>query len=533
MSPFGFTPASDENSDENSAKNSAENSSKNSEANSENLENESSNKSGKKSDGEPNNSADFAALVEAFQDQVRDHFTKLGMSAPFGFSNLFNSTNFPESGFPNSGFPNSGFPNSGFPDSSFPNANSANSGSSTSRILPESVIRDVAKKFVAAAGSVPISLKDKSEVESATALAEHWLDSATQFPARTTQHHLVSRIDWVDTTLAGWSGIVEPLAQGLATAITEMVGEVGGEGGINLGEFTLGQGQGEDIGSGTGSGSDALGHIPAGAFSAILTSFLGTLLATQLGQSVGALAHTATGVHDIGLPLVSPVVATLIPQNIAQWGDGLELPEAEVQIFHALREGAIARLFDSNPWLVDYIRAAITSYGHGIRIDLAKMQEQAESAINNSDFDINNPESFTLAMKEGFFTPEESPEQKQALEKLETVLALIDGWCEEVISLAADERLPSLPLLLETLRRRRATSAPVQQLFHSIFGLHVSPRMAREASTFWRTIRSERDIATRDQIWSAILPSESDIARPMEFLASTEVPDDLSGITSE
>ncbi len=515
MSPFGFTPASDENPDENSAENSAKKSAENSSENSENIENESSNNSGKKSDGEPNNPADFAALVEAVQDQVRDHFTKLGMSAPFGFSNLFNSTNFPESGFPNSGFP----------DSSFPNANSANSGSSTSRILPESVIRDVAKKFVAAAGSVPISLKDKSELESATALAEHWLDSATQFPARTTQHHLVSRIDWVDTTLAGWSGIVEPLAQGLATAITEMVGEVGGEGGINLGEFTLGQGQ--------GSGSDALAHIPAGAFSAILTSFLGTLLATQLGQSVGALAHTATGVHDIGLPLVSPVVATLIPQNIARWGDGLELPEAEVQIFHALREGAIARLFDSNPWLVDYIRAAITSYGHGIRIDLAKMQEQAESAINNSDFDINNPESFTLAMKEGFFTPEESPEQKQALEKLETVLALIDGWCEEVISLAADERLPSLPLLLETLRRRRATSAPVQQLFHSIFGLHVSPRMAREASTFWRTIRSERDIATRDQIWSAILPSESDIARPMEFLASTEVPDDLSGITSE
>ena len=518
MSPFGFTPASDENPDENSAENSAkksaENSSENSEANSENLENESRNKSGKKSDGEPNNPADFAALVEAFQDQVRDHFTKLGMSAPFGFSNLFNSTNFPESGFPNSGFPN---------------ANSANSGSSTSRILPESVIHDVAKKFVAAAGSVPISPKDKSELESATALAEHWLDSATQFPARTTQHHLVSRIDWVDTTLAGWSGIVEPLAQGLATAITEMVGEVGGDGGINLGEFTLGQGSG----IGSGSGNDALGHIPASAFSAILTSFLGTLLATQLGQSVGALAHTASGVHDIGLPLVSPVVATLIPQNIAQWGEGLELPEAEVQIFHALREGAIARLFDSNPWLVDYIRAAITSYGHGIRIDLAKMQEQAESAINNSDFDINNPESFTLAMKEGFFTPEESPEQKQALEKLETVLALIDGWCEEVISLAADERLPSLPLLLETLRRRRATSAPVQQLFHSIFGLHVSPRMAREASTFWRTIRSQRDIATRDQIWSAILPSESDIARPMEFLASSEVPDDLSGITSE
>ena len=490
MSPFGFTPPDDENSYEKSNENSQP------------IDNEGA----KKPDGEASNPADFAALIAALQDQVRDHFTKLGMSAPIGFSNLFNSETFPGAAISPANFSHFG-----------------NGGSAGARILPESVIRDVAKKFVAAAGSVPVSLKDKSELESAAALAEHWLDSATQFPARTAQPHLVSRIDWVDTTLAGWSGIVEPLAQGLATAISQMASEAGGESGINFGEFSLGQ----------GDGSDALGQIPASAFSAILTSFLGTLLATQLGQSVGALAHTATGVHDIGLPLVSPVVATLIPQNIAQWGEGLELPEAEIQIFHALREGAIARLFDSNPWLVDYIRAAITSYGQGIRIDLAQMQEQAESALNNSDFDINNPESFTLAMKEGFFTPEESPQQKQALEKLETVLALIDGWCEEVISLAAQDRLPSLPLLLETLRRRRATSAPVQQLFHSIFGLHVSPRMAREASTFWRTIRSERDIATRDQIWSAILPTESDIATPLEFLASTEVPDDLSGITSE
>ena len=473
MAPFGFTPPSDGSEDpDRSEKNSDAGSSANSD------------KSGQEQ-------PDFAAMVEAFHNQVRDHFTKLGMSAPFGFSALFNSDAFAPSG--------------------------AKSNTGTSQILPESVIRDVAKKFVAAAGSLPVSLQDTSELESAAALAEHWLDSATSFPARSSHHRLVSRIDWVDTTLAGWSQIVEPLARGLASAISEMVGEAGAQ--SNPFAPT------DESGASAPFGSDA--------FTAILTTFLGSLLATQLGQSVGALAHSATGVHDIGLPLISPVIATEIPQNIAQWGEGLDLPTTEVQIFHALREGAVARLFDNNPWLVDYIRAAITEYGHGIRIDLAKMQEQAESALNNADFDINNPASFTLAMQEGFFTPEESPEQKSALEKLETVLALIDGWSEDVITLACQDRLPSLPLLLETLRRRRATSAPVQQLFHSIFGLHVSPRMAREATTFWRTIRSERDIATRDQIWSAILPTGSEISAPVEFLSSSEIPDDLSGIIPE
>lgn len=129
------------------------------------------------------------------------------------------------------------------------------------------------------------------------------------------------------------------------------------------------------------------------------------------------------------------------------------------------------------------------------------------------------------------FTPEESPEQVAALTKLETALALIDGWADDVTTLAAADRLPSLNALRETLRRRRATSSPAQQLFSSLFGLEVSPRMSREASSFWSQIRALRDLQTRDRIWSGILPTHEELLTPEEYLRSIEVPDDLSGLT--
>ena len=114
--------------------------------------------------------------------------------------------------------------------------------------------------------------------------------------------------------------------------------------------------------------------------------------------------------------------------------------------------------------------------------------------------------------------------------KLETVLALIDGWSEEVVALAAGDRLPNIAALQETLRRRRATSAPTQQLFSSLLGLQVSPRLAREATVFWKQVRELKDVQSRDHIWSGILPTAEDLLNAESFMKSLEIPDDLSGL---
>jgi putative hydrolase len=265
--------------------------------------------------------------------------------------------------------------------------------------------------------------------------------------------------------------------------------------------------------------------------SALLNSFIGSLIATQLGQAIGGLAGKVTGAHDVGLPLVESAYPTLVPQNIKEWATDLDIPMDEVRIFHALREAAVARLFAHNPWLVAYIRTAITDYGKGINIDLDAIQDQAQRAFESGNgFDPSNPESFTIALNDGIFTPQESPAQRAALTKLETVLALIDGWSEEVVALAAGDRLPNIASLQETLRRRRATSAPTQQLFSSMLGLQVSPRLAREATIFWKQVRELKDLESRDRIWSGILPTAQDLLTPESFMKSLEIPDDLSGL---
>jgi len=388
--------------------------------------------------------------------------------------------------------------------------------SATTEALPKNIVRDTAKKFVTAKGSAPIGANDVAKIEEAFAIAELWLNEATFFSQTTaTGNPAMARTDWVDTTLNGWQTSVEPLATGLAAAISELLNNANGEAGQSEAENAM--------------------QIPVGMIATLLRSFIGSLIATQLGQSIGGLAASVTGTHDVGLPLVEPVYPALVPQNIDEWGQDLNIPMDEVRIFHALRESAVARLFAHNPWLISYIRTAISDYGKGIRIDIDAIQRQAQEVFDNAseegkEFDPTNPESFNIALNEGIFTPEETPAQRAALTKLETVLALIDGWSEDVVTLAAGERLPNLVALQETLRRRRATSAPAQQLFATMFGLQVSPKLAREATTFWKAVREVKDLEGRDRIWSGILPTSDDLLTPQNYLASIEIPDDLSGL---
>ena len=423
------------------------------------------------------------AMMRQMQEQIAQQFKEMGIN------------------------PGAGFPLAGL---------GAIFGGGAQEALPLAPVRDSGKKFVSATGSQPLGTNDLTAINNACEIADIWLNEATDFPANSsTATRAISRLDWIDTTLPGWQATMEPLATGLSSAISRLLDEAIAS---STNEFSEGE-------------NAALGAAPIGAIAGLLRSFIGSMIATQLGQAIGGIATTATGAHDAGLPILEPARPLLIPENIDAWGADTDIPKTEIYLFHALREGAVARLFEHNPWIVSYIRSAIVEYGAGIRIDLEAIQRQAEEAMQGMQENPENGEqSFTIALDSGIFTPEETATQRQALSKLETVLALVDGWADEVATLAAGDRIPSITALRELHRRTRATNAPSQQLFKTMLGLEVSPKLSREASAFWSRIRELKGNSARDQIWSGILPSATELLAPDLFLASTEIPDDLSGL---
>jgi putative hydrolase len=395
------------------------------------------------------------------------------------------------------------------------------SGQASPSALSKQMIRDISRKYLTAHGELPVTVQDLLATQEAFDIADLWINEATTLPALVVPETCaLSRRDWIDSTLAGWEELAKPLVDGMSQAMSDMLNE------------TLGTESGSESAPGFSIPGFGAMNISQSSITAIMGTFMSSLISTQLGQTIGNLSTSVTGANDVALPLTSPIRPQLIPQNVTQWGKDLEIPETEIRIYLALREIAAARLFSAAPWLREYVRNSIAQYGKGIRVDITAITQQAEEAMNAGQIDPANPESMTLALSGGMFTPEETPAQREALEKLETVLALIEGWIDAVVTEAAGERLPSIIKLRETQQRRRATNSPTQQLFATLVGLEVSPRRTREAIAFWEKIAELKDIQSRDQIWdeSFLLPRAKDLNDPEGFLKAREIPDDLSGL---
>jgi putative hydrolase len=245
----------------------------------------------------------------------------------------------------------------------------------------------------------------------------------------------------------------------------------------------------------------------------MLTALGSAVFGGQLGQALASLAAEVLSAGDIGLPLGPAGTAALVPANVKAYGDGLELDSAEVRLYVALREAAHQRLFGHVPWLRGHVFAAVEAYAVGIRVD----RDAIEDAM--SRVDPTDPASMQELQMAGIFTPDDSPAQQAALRRLETVLALIEGWVNHVVDTAAQGRLPNLARLAEAFRRRRAAGGPAEQTFAALVGLEMRPRRLREATRLWEALTEHRGVPGRDALWGHpdLLPSDDDFADPQAY----------------
>ncbi|MCW4352251.1 zinc-dependent metalloprotease [Hoyosella sp. YIM 151337] len=331
----------------------------------------------------------------------------------------------------------------------------------------------------------PVSERQRTAVKDAIHLVDVWLDGATTLPSGATRTAAWTPNDWLENTISTWPQLCDPVAEqmsgmwvkGLPEEAREMVGPMMG----------------------------------------IIKQMGGAAFGSQLGQGLGHLAKELLTSTDIGLPLGPAGTAALLPEAIATFAEGLDLPHREVLVFLAAREAAHQRLFSHVPWLRSRILAAVEEYARGIHIDFSAIEEAARGI---DPMALANPAEIEKLLQQGAFEPQNTPEQKAALERLETMLALIEGWVETVVSQALSDRIPAAAALTENLRRRRASGGPAEQTFANLIGLELRPRRIREAAQLWSQLVAFSSIEQRDGVWAHpdLLPDSSDLDNPAAFV---------------
>lgn len=368
------------------------------------------------------------------------------------------------------------------------------SGMGSSMNSPENsgpVNYDMAKRIALQqiSQSKAVSTDDTKAVEESVRLAELWLDDATYLPTASGTAKAWDSKQWLEETMPAWQRMVTPVAEHMNDAQLESMPEEARE--------------------------------MMGPMTKMMNQMSGMNFGMQLGHALGDLASQALTGSDFGLPIAPANTVALLPQTIQKVARELNVPGQEVLVYIAAREAARQRLFKHVPWLVERIVSSVEEYAIGLVIDTSHLEE----VTRELNLESGDPQAIQDAMSklQGMdLSPRITSKNTAAASRLETLLALVEGWAEHVVTEALGERIPSTSKLTQAWAHRRSTGGSAENAFSKVVGIELNAPKVSEAAELWRRATVAVGAEKRDKAWDHpdFLPTAEHLDNPAAFIDS-------------
>ncbi|HAT1302784.1 TPA: zinc-dependent metalloprotease [Corynebacterium striatum] len=335
-----------------------------------------------------------------------------------------------------------------------------------------------------------VSDADINAVTEAVRLAELWLDDATDLPTASGAVKAWNSTEWLETTIPMWQRLVTPVAQHMNNAQLESMPEEARE--------------------------------MMGPMANMMNQMSGMNFGMQIGRALGDLAAQALTGSDFGLPVSPAGTTALLPHNIQKIARDLNVPGQEILVYIGAREAARQRLFKHVPWLVERLVSSVEEYAIGLVIDTSHIEE----ATRELNLESGDPQAIQDAMSklQGMddLTPRITSRNAGAVSRLETLLALVEGWVDHVVNEALGERIPSTSTMNEAWAHRRATGGSAEQAISKVVGIELSAPKVDAAAELWRRTTVAVGAEKRDKAWDHpdFLPTAEQIDNPASFIDS-------------
>ena len=368
------------------------------------------------------------------------------------------------------------------------------SGMGSSMNSPENsgpVNYDMAKRIALQqiSQSKTVSADDTKAVEESVRLAELWLDDATYLPTASGTAKAWDSKQWLEETMPAWQRMVTPVAEHMNDAQLDSMPEEARE--------------------------------MMGPMTKMMNQMSGMNFGMQLGHALGDLASQALTGSDFGLPIAPANTVALLPQTIQKVARELNVPGQEVLVYIAAREAARQRLFKHVPWLVERIVSSVEEYAIGLVIDTSHLEE----VTRELNLESGDPQAIQDAMSklQGMdLSPRITSKNTAAASRLETLLALVEGWAEHVVTEALGERIPSTSKLTQAWAHRRSTGGSAENAFSKVVGIELNAPKVSEAAELWRRATVAVGAEKRDKAWDHpdFLPTAEHLDNPAAFIDS-------------
>jgi coenzyme F420 biosynthesis associated uncharacterized protein len=252
---------------------------------------------------------------------------------------------------------------------------------------------------------------------------------------------------------------------------------------------------------------------------------MGIVLSTEVGVVVGYLAQRVLGQYE--LVLLDEAVEDRPPRllfvlpNLGQAVRAFGAEEQQFMTWVTLHEVTHAVQFAGVPWLHPHVASLVREL---LRSAEVRLETQRKLRIPSTDEvkrvlgHLRNGDLISIVTT----TPE-----RETIDRVQAVMAVIEGHAEHVMDAVAPDLLPSLPKLRAALDRRRRSQSGLSRLVAKLLGLELKIRQYEQGKFFCDAIVRERGPEVLHHLWSSpeALPTLDELRDPDAWLKRTIPPE--------
>jgi coenzyme F420 biosynthesis associated uncharacterized protein len=250
---------------------------------------------------------------------------------------------------------------------------------------------------------------------------------------------------------------------------------------------------------------------------------MGALLSAEVGLVVGYLGQRVLGQYELVLLDEAadehpPRLLFVLP-NLGQAVANFEADEREFMTWVTLHEVTHAVQFGGVPWLHGHLAGLVRELLQSAELRLDPQRRRglpSRDELARMAGALRHGDLIGVVMNES---------ERATVDRVQAVMAVIEGHAEHVMDAVAPDLLPSLPRLRRALNARRRTQSRLSRLVGRLLGLDLKLRQYERGKQFCDAIVRQAGPGVLRHLFSApeALPSLGELEDPSGWLHRTAV----------
>ena len=248
----------------------------------------------------------------------------------------------------------------------------------------------------------------------------------------------------------------------------------------------------------------------------------GATIAAEAGLVVGYMSQRVLGQFE--LSLIQPEAPTrllFVAPNLVKAMRELDAERDPFIDWIVLHELTHVVQFTAVPWLRDHLGKLLRAY-----LDTVDVQIKAGAAGGLPT--MPNIQDLIARFRDGgLIALIQTREQRDLMDKLQPVMAVLEGYSEHVMDALGATLVPGYAKLRDAMdRRRRSRSAP-ERLLQKLLGLDLKMRQYEQGKRFCDAVVDEVGIGGLNAVWQAPeqMPTPAELDDPAAWIRRTRLPE--------